>query len=151
MDLAVQTVGLTKRYGDLFAVRDLNLDVPKGSNAILVTNDLTPSLTLQLDRGCIEAIATDPGTATAHVAILARSLGLPAVVGLRNALSYLKGGERAILNGTEGTLLIAPTESELDDASRLLVEQATCPVIVPGPVEHPAQVGEPAGLVSASH
>ena len=38
-----------------------------------------------------------------------------------------------------------------DDASRLLFEQATCPVIVPGPVEHPAQVGEPAGLVSASH
>jgi hypothetical protein len=38
-----------------------------------------------------------------------------------------------------------------DDASRLLVEQATCPVIVLGPVEHPAQVGEPAGLVAASH
>jgi nucleotide-binding universal stress UspA family protein len=38
-----------------------------------------------------------------------------------------------------------------DDASRLLVEQATCPVIVLGPVKHPAQVGEPAGLVAASH
>ena len=38
-----------------------------------------------------------------------------------------------------------------DDASRLLVEQATCPVIVLGPVEHPAQVGEPAGLAWASH
>jgi phosphoenolpyruvate-protein phosphotransferase (PTS system enzyme I) len=100
------------------------VDVPRGANAILVTHDLTPSLTLQLDRECIAGIATEAGTATAHVAILARSLGLPAVVGLRNALLHLKGGERAILNGTEGTLLIAPSESELDDASRLLADEA---------------------------
>ncbi len=98
--------------------------VPRGANAILVTHDLTPSLTLQLDRECIAAIATEAGTATAHVAILARSLGLPAVVGLRNALSYLKGGERAILDGGEGTLLIAPSESEIDDASRALADEA---------------------------
>ncbi|MBC8087426.1 MAG: phosphoenolpyruvate--protein phosphotransferase [Phycisphaerae bacterium] len=89
------------------------VDVPKGSNAILVTNDLTPSLTLQLDRECIAAIATDAGTATAHVAILARSLGIPAVVGLRTAVAYLKGGEQAILDGNEGTLIIAPSEGDV--------------------------------------
>ena len=89
------------------------VDVPKGANAILVTNDLTPSLTMQLDRECIAAIATDAGTATAHVAILARSLGIPAVVGLRHAVAYLKGGERAILDGSEGTLLIAPSDAEV--------------------------------------
>lgn len=92
------------------------VDVPKGANAILVTNDLTPSLTLQLDRECIAAIATDAGTATAHVAILARSLGIPAVVGLRNAVAYLKGGEQAILDGNEGTLIVAPSESDVADA-----------------------------------
>ena len=58
---------------------------PKGANAILVTHDLTPSLTVQLDREAIAAIATDAGTRTSHVAILARSLGLPAIVGLRTA------------------------------------------------------------------
>ncbi|MES2524738.1 MAG: phosphoenolpyruvate--protein phosphotransferase [Gemmatimonadota bacterium] len=100
------------------------VDVPRGSNAILVTHDLTPSLTLQLDRECIAAIATDAGTATAHVAILARSLGLPAVVGLRNALAYLKGGERAILNGSDGTLVIAPTEAELEEASQQVADEA---------------------------
>jgi len=98
------------------------LDVPPGANAILVTHDLTPSLTMQLDRNCISAIATEAGTATAHVAILARSLGLPAVVGLRNALSFLAQGQIAILDGAEGTLLIAPSEHELEDA-RLRVEQ----------------------------
>lgn len=92
------------------------VDVAKGSNAILVTHDLTPSLTLQLDREAIGGIATEAGTATAHVAILARSLGLPAVVGLRRAAATLKGGELAILDGTEGTLTIAPTESEVADA-----------------------------------
>ncbi len=98
------------------------VDVPPGAHAILVTHDLTPSLTLQLDRSCIAAIATEAGTATAHVAILARSLGLPAVVGLRNALSFLVPGQTAILDGAEGTLLIAPSEHELEDA-RLRVEQ----------------------------
>ncbi len=100
------------------------VDVPRGANAILVTHDLTPSLTLQLDRECIAAIATDAGTATAHVAILARSLGLPAVVGLRKAVSYLKGGELAILNGAEGTLTIAPTDAEVAEARRRLEEEA---------------------------
>ncbi|MDQ6611882.1 MAG: phosphoenolpyruvate--protein phosphotransferase [Gemmatimonadota bacterium] len=100
------------------------VDVPKGANAILVTNDLTPSLTLQLDRECIAAIATDAGTATAHVAILARSLGIPAVVGLRNAVAYLKGGERAILDGNEGTLLVSPTDDEIAGAVARVEEEA---------------------------
>jgi phosphotransferase system enzyme I (PtsI) len=50
------------------------VDVPKGEGAILVTHDLTPSLTVQLDREAIAGIATDSGTRTSHVAILARSL-----------------------------------------------------------------------------
>ena len=100
------------------------VDVPRGSNAILVTHDLTPSLTIQLDRECIAAIATDAGTATAHVAILARSLGLPAVVGLRTALKYLEGGERAILNGAEGTLMVAPSDAEVEYARQQVAEEA---------------------------
>ena len=99
------------------------VDLPRGANAILVTHDLTPSLTMQLDRECISAIATDAGTATAHVAILARSLGLPAVVGLRNALSYLQGGELAILNGAEGTLMIAPSDAEVAAARQRVTEE----------------------------
>ena len=68
--------------------------LPQGSNAILVTHDLTPSLTVQLDRSSIAAIATDAGTRTAHVAILARSFGLPAVVGLRDATARAARGEK---------------------------------------------------------
>ena len=89
------------------------VDLPKGSNAILVTHDLTPSLTVQLDRDAISAIATDAGTRTSHVAILARSLGLPAVVGLRDATTRLHGGENVILDGSSGVIIENPTEDQI--------------------------------------
>ena len=89
------------------------VDLPPGANAILVTHDLTPSLTVQLERHSIVAIATDAGTRTSHVAILARSLGLPAVVGLRTATAELHGGERVVLDGSTGMLAINPTDEEI--------------------------------------
>jgi phosphotransferase system enzyme I (PtsI) len=57
------------------------------------------------------------------VAILARSLGLPAVVGLRQALAALQGGEVAILDGGDGTLVIAPTEAEVAAARQRVAEE----------------------------
>jgi phosphotransferase system enzyme I (PtsI) len=90
------------------------VDLPKGANAILVTHDLTPSLTVQLDREAIAAIATDAGTRTSHVAILARSLGLPAIVGLRTACQQLTGRETAILDGSTGLLAINPSHSDIE-------------------------------------
>lgn len=89
------------------------VDLEPGSNAILVTHDLTPSLTIQLDRRAIAGIATDAGTRTSHVAILARSLGLPAVVGLIDATSRIQMGDRVILDGTNGTLIPRPTAAVL--------------------------------------
>jgi phosphotransferase system enzyme I (PtsI) len=104
------------------------VDLAPGENAILVTHDLTPSLTIQLDRRAIAGIATDAGTRTSHVAILARSLGLPAVVGLLNATSRITSGERVILDGTNGRLVVKPTAAELaqfaDRARREAVTQA---------------------------
>ncbi|HEY3257227.1 MAG TPA: phosphoenolpyruvate--protein phosphotransferase [Gemmatimonadaceae bacterium] len=90
------------------------VDVPKGANAILVTHDLTPSLTVQLDREAISGIATDAGTRTSHVAILARSLGLPAVVGLRDATSRLHAGQQAVLDGSSGMIIPDPTATQIE-------------------------------------
>lgn len=116
---------LRERVGDLIDVhiRVLSIllglpdhdpvDLPKGSNRILVTHDLTPSLTVQLDREAIIGIATDAGTRTSHVAILARSLGLPAVVGLRDATEQLTGDEHVILDGTSGIIIVDPTPSQI--------------------------------------
>jgi len=102
------------------------VDVPKGANAILVTHDLTPSLTVQLDREAIAGIATDLGTRTSHVAILARSLGLPAVVGLRDAVGRLRGDEYVVLDGSSGILVVNPTAAEIDTfRNRAVAEAAT--------------------------
>lgn len=98
--------------------------LPKGSNAILVTHDLTPSLTVQLDRDAIAGIATDAGTRTSHVAILARSLGLPAVVGLLDATARIKPGAVAVLDGTHGILVCDPTPERIAEyRERARVEQ----------------------------
>jgi len=100
------------------------VDVPKGTNAILVTHDLTPSLTVQLDREAIAGIATDAGTRTSHVAILARSLGLPAVVGLRNATARLHAGDQEILDGSSGLLIPNPTPLQIDAYADRAVREA---------------------------
>jgi len=89
------------------------VDLPPGANAVLVTHDLTPGLTVQLDRRTIVGIATDAGTRTSHVAILARSLGLPAVVGLKDATRQLEGHERVILDGSSGTIIVNPNDDEI--------------------------------------
>lgn len=110
------------------------VDLAPGANAIVVTHDLTPSLTIQLDRRAIAGIATDAGTRTSHVAILARSLGLPAVVGLIDATSRITSGERVILDGTNGRLVVKPTAAELaqfaDRARREAKAQAELATLV---------------------
>jgi phosphotransferase system enzyme I (PtsI) len=90
------------------------INLPADARAVLVTHDLTPALTVQLDRRSIVGIATDAGTRTSHVAILARSLGLPAVVGLRHATEQLRGHERVILDGTNGVLVINPSHDDTE-------------------------------------
>lgn len=105
-DVHIRVLSLLLGLGDHDPV-----DLPKGANAILLTHDLTPSLTVQLDRDTIAAIATDAGTRTSHVAILARSLGIPAVVGLRDATTQIQSGEIAILDGLSGRLIANPTDA----------------------------------------
>ena len=130
-------VMLRERVGDLIDVhiRVLSLllglgdhdpvDLPRGANAVLVTHDLTPSLTVQLDRRAISAIATDAGTRTSHVAILARSLGIPAVVGLRDATVRLKTGDRAILDGSLGVIVPHPTDAQVEAYRKRAVVEAS--------------------------
>jgi phosphoenolpyruvate-protein phosphotransferase (PTS system enzyme I) len=79
---------------------------------ILVARDLTPSITVQLDRELIMGLATDAGTRTSHSAILSRSLGLPAVVSLGDLASTVEPGQQLILDGREGRVIIEPTDVE---------------------------------------
>lgn len=80
---------------------------------ILVAYDLTPSQTALLDKKLVLGFATDQGSQTSHSAILARSLELPAVTGLRDASLRLKSGEYALLDGFNGLLIVNPTDQTL--------------------------------------
>jgi phosphotransferase system enzyme I (PtsI) len=76
---------------------------------ILVGHDLLPSeAALRLSQGNVLAVALDMGGQTSHTAILARSLNIPAVVGLRNITKRVKNGDILIVDGTDGEVLINP-------------------------------------------
>lgn len=75
---------------------------------IVIARDLTPSDTLQLDRTLVKGFATEVGGRTSHTAIMARSLDLPAVVGLNRLTEVVKDGVLLILDGNEGRVIIDP-------------------------------------------
>jgi phosphotransferase system enzyme I (PtsI) len=83
-----------------------------GPPVILVAPNITPSLTVQLDPERVAGIATDGGTRTAHWAILARSLSIPAVVGLTDITGRAREGQEAILDGRIGRVVLDPDERD---------------------------------------
>src|SRR5438128_6741140 len=81
---------------------------PPSEPSVLVARDLAPSQTAGLDRALVVGFATEQGSATAHTAILARALGLPAVVGIAGLVDAVRDGQLVLLDGDQGTLLIDP-------------------------------------------
>jgi len=79
---------------------------------IVVARNLTPTLTVQLDPNHVVGIAADQGTRTSHWAILARSLGIPAVVGLMDISEQATDGAEAILDARIGRLVLDPTDRD---------------------------------------
>ncbi len=90
---------------------------------IVMANDLTPADTVLMQHHGIAAFATEFGGPTSHTAILARSLGIPAIVGLQNALRYVKDNEEIILDGSRGIILFDPDKHELLHYKRLQKEE----------------------------
>lgn len=80
---------------------------------IIVIYDLTPSDTAQMDKEKVLGFATDIGGRTSHSAIMARSLEIPAVVGLSNITSTVKSGDMLILDGEEGIVIVNPDEETI--------------------------------------
>ncbi len=78
---------------------------------ILIARDLSPLVTATLDRSMILGFATDAGGRTSHAAIVARDLGIPAVVGLRRVSLAATGGTQVILDGYAGRVVINPDEA----------------------------------------
>jgi phosphoenolpyruvate-protein phosphotransferase (PTS system enzyme I) len=87
---------------------------------ILISRDLKPSTTATLDREKVLGLATDIGSKTSHTAIMARSLRIPAIVGLQNASGELKTGDYLLLDGFHGHLVLNPTDQTLVEYGQLV-------------------------------
>ena len=99
-------------------IRNLQGKAPKSFLAltephILVAHNITPSDTATMNREYVLGLATDLGSRTSHTAIMSRSLGIPAVVGLHDATEKLETGQQVLLDGYSGLLILDPTPETL--------------------------------------
>jgi phosphotransferase system enzyme I (PtsI) len=83
-------------------------------NAILLAHDLSPTITAELDKDRVLGFATEAGSRTSHTAILARSLEIPAVVGLGLVSEIVKQGEPLVLDGSNGLVIRNPSEDTIE-------------------------------------
>jgi phosphotransferase system enzyme I (PtsI) len=86
-----------------------------GAGQIIVANDLTPADTVLLKHNRIKAFVTDLGGPISHTAILARSLGIPAIVSTHSATQYIRNGEDLIVDGKRGVLIVDPDQATLKE------------------------------------
>ena len=104
-------------------------------SSVLIADELPPSIAAQVDWTKVRGFATDAGSRTYHTAILARSLGVPAVVGLQDATRVVQPGQAVAIDGDAGELILDPSE-EIVSRAHLHDDDGA-----PGP----SAQGEPAG------
>jgi len=139
---------ISERVSDIYDIENRLLrhliglqreDLNNLSEAVVVVSpDLTPSQTAGFNRKLVKGLATDTGGRTSHTAIVARSLGIPAVVALGNITAIIAAGDTVIVDGNRGTVIINPDNETLEEY-RLLAEEF---------VEHEHQLSEQVHLES---
>lgn len=112
-DISARVIGILTGEGESGIVSD----VP----CIVAADDLAPSETVQLDKSLILGFITAGGSANSHTAILARTMGIPAIIGAGDALQAEMEGKYAIIDGQTGETVIEPDDAERE---RLLKKQA---------------------------
>src|SRR5207237_8759606 len=99
----------------VWTARDLLRELDEAS--VLVADELTPSLAAQVDWTKVRGFATDAGSRTYHTAILARSLDVPAVVGLHNASERIQAGQLIVIDGSASEVILDPDAEMLARAA----------------------------------
>jgi phosphotransferase system enzyme I (PtsI) len=92
---------------------------------IIIADDLSPSEVAVMDRKVVLGFGTDAGSKTSHMAIMARSLQTPAVVGLKDASLKVKSGAHVLLDGYNGSIVVNPTDQTLFQYGQLVRRQAS--------------------------
>ena len=99
-----------------------NGTVQNGESHIIFAQDLAPSETAQLDRAKVLGLVTAKGSANSHTAILARTMGLPAITGIGDAFDPTDDGHVAVIDGASGAVLVDPDEATLTECQRRKAE-----------------------------
>ena len=85
---------------------------------VVVAREIAPGLTVQLPRDRVVGLVSEEGTRTSHAAILAHSIGIPAVMGLAGAVERIATGAMVVVDGTRGTVLLRPSAAEIAEARK---------------------------------
>jgi phosphotransferase system enzyme I (PtsI) len=112
--------------------------VPADEQVIVVAHELSPGLTVQLDREHVVGLISEEGTKTAHAAILAHSLGIPAVMGAVGAMAAIPAGMMVLLDGQSGSIVLDPTRDELEEAKTQVSRRHKLELQLEAVVESPA-------------
>ncbi len=96
----------------------VDVDETPPEDSVVIAHDLSPADTVMLGRTPIQGIVTDVGTATSHSAIVARALGIPAVVGTGDITERAGQGDVVVVDGTHGVAILSPTPDEIDNYRR---------------------------------
>lgn len=108
----IQDIG-KRVLGNLMGSRQPSLHDLVEEEVIIVAHDLSPSDTAQMRKEKVIAFVTDIGGPTSHTAIMARSLEIPAVVGLQDITAHVQSGNQIIVDGMEGIVIVSPSEAVL--------------------------------------
>ena len=93
-------------------------------DVVVIAHDMLPSQTAALDKLHVKGFATDVGGRTSHTAIVARAMGIPAVVGLGDITTEISGGDTVIIDGNRGVVIINPDEEQLAEHRELERKQS---------------------------
>jgi phosphotransferase system enzyme I (PtsI) len=92
---------------------------------ILVANDLAPSEAATINKEKVLAFATDLGSPTSHTAIMARALGIPAIVGLHDVSVRVSPGDEVLIDGNKGTFIVHPSREDLERYGKVEASRRT--------------------------
>ncbi|GKX28494.1 phosphoenolpyruvate-protein phosphotransferase [Vallitalea longa] len=92
-------------------------------NIILVARELTPSDTLTMDKNKVMGIVTETGGKTSHTAIIARTLGIPAVTGIEKITDIIDDNQEIIIDGTIGKIILEPKKQQIEEYNKLIDER----------------------------
>ncbi len=112
---ASDIIDLDRRVLDHLMGEDTSRLATLDEPVVIVAHELTPSQTAGMDRSKVLGFATDLGGRTSHVSIVARAVDIPAVVGCQRISRMVENGDRIIIDGDAGTVIVSPSDEILED------------------------------------